>query len=763
MARNERLTCKELIEPQLAALGWSWQEQLRIGPGRVNLTGDAMYDETQSIIADYLLRFKGVPLAILEAKSETASAADGMQQASRYARRLSLRFSIASNGNDWILTDNETGKFESLNAPPSAEELIARTGGAVDWSRWEGAFAAGYHLDQVSRKGVRPYQDIAINKALWQFALGDDRVLLLMATGTGKTFTIFQLIWKLLNGKSLKREHVLFLTDRNSLKDQAYRAFSAFSASERVQIDKDTVAQGQHLVGKVFFANYQSLDEELDGKKVYEHYDPDFFDLVVIDECHRSGFGDWFGVLKHFGSALQLGLTATPRELEEGDRSLTAEEKRRDTQHYFGDPVFTYSLKQAIEDGFLVPYLLEERITNVDEEGYTGSDGKRYTTANFERDIRMPDRTKAIAEDLWEVLGKYELRDEKTIIFCVDDTHAAFMAQELRRLSGNADYAARITRAERNSHQLERNFAVVGPSNPRVAVTVDLLTTGFDAPDVKNIVFVRPLRSAILYKQMKGRGTRLCEDINKRYFTIFDYSGASQLEDAEFDGHPANRQKTPATSSKPKKKGDDGTPKPVGNGVSVVISTENRYVCLADGRKVPFEEYTEQSREFILDVSHKGMDELLRIWIDKGSRQELREALRDRDIYPSAFRHYLDLPDADDVDVLAKIGFQLPRVPNRADRANRLWDEDQIWLLNQMGEAALPESQRFKTHLWQTALDHYRLFGIDDLEQARTYGAPQFAEQFGSFTTLTKRYGGPALLKADLELVKQRLYVSMAA
>jgi type I restriction enzyme R subunit len=296
-----------------------------------------------------------------------------------------------------------------------------------------------------------------------------------------------------------------------------------------------------------------------------------------------------------------------------------------------------------------------------------------------------------------------------------------------------------------------------------VAVTVDLLTTGFDAPDVKNVVFVRPLRSAILYKQMKGRGTRLCEDINKRYFTIFDYSGASQLEDTEFDGHPANRQKAVSTSSKPKKKGDDSTPKPVGNGVSVVISTENRYVCLADGRKVPFEEYTEQSREFILDVSHKGMDELLRIWIDKGSRQELREALRDRDIYPSAFRHYLDLPDADDVDVLAKIGFQLPRVPNRADRANRLWDEDQIWLLNQMGEAVLPESQRFKTHLWQTALDHYRLFGIDDLEQARTYSAPQFAEQFGSFTTLTQRYGGPALLKADLELVKQRLYVSMVA
>ena len=763
MARNERLTCKEVIEPALGAAGWSWQEQLRIGPGKVNLTGDSMYDETQSIIADYLLRYRSVPLLILEAKAEGESAADGMQQASRYARRLSIRYSLASNGADWILTDNETGDYEALQAPPTPEEVIARLGVSIDWPRWEGSFAATYHVDQVTRKSVRPYQDMAINKALWQFAQGNDRVLLLMATGTGKTFTVFQLVWKLLSGRALKREHVLFLTDRNSLKDQAYRAFSAFTAAERVQIDKEAVAKGQHEVGKIFFANYQNLDEELDGKKVYEHYEPDFFDLVIVDECHRSGFGDWFGVLDHFGSALQLGLTATPRELEEGDRALTAEEQRRDTQHYFGNPVFVYSLKQAIEDGYLVPYLLEERVTNVDEDGFTGPDGKRYTTSNFERDIRMPDRTKAIAEDLWETLGKYELRDEKSIIFCVDDAHAAFMAQELRRLSGNPDYAARITRAERNSHQLERNFAVVGPSNPRVAVTVDLLTTGFDAPDVKNIVFVRPLRSAILYKQMKGRGTRLCEDINKRYFTIFDYSGASQLEDAEFDGHPANRQSGyTKKTSRPKKVGE-AVPKVLAEGVSVVISTTNRYVCLADGRKLPFEEYTEQSREFILDVSHKGLDELLRIWIDKSSRNELREALRDRDIYPSAFRHYLDLPDTDDIDILAKIGFQLPRVPTRGDRTNRLWDEDQIWLLDQVGEKDIEDEQRFKTRFWHTALDHYRLFGIDDLEQARTYSAPQFAEQFGSFNSLSTRYGGPALLKSDLEQVKRHLYVPMTS
>jgi type I restriction enzyme R subunit len=761
MPLNEAATCQQLIEPALTNAGWDFEPQLRIGPGRVNITGDSMYDESQAIVADYLLRYRGIPLAILEAKAESEGAADGMQQGSRYANRLLIRHSIASNGREWIITDNETGDYESLAAPPTPADLVSKLGVTIDWDRWEAAFMAGFHIDQVTRKKVRPYQEMAIAKTLWQFAQGNPRALLLMATGTGKTFTVFQLVWKLMNGGALTRQHVLFLTDRNSLKDQAYRAFAAFSANERVTIDKDTVAKGQHLVGKIFFANYQNLDEELGGRKVYEHYDPDFFDLVVVDECHRSGFGDWFGVLEHFGGALQLGLTATPRELEEARRPLTEEEQRRDTYHYFGEPIFVYSLRQAIEDGYLVPYLLEERITNVDEDGFTGPDGRRYTTVNFERDIRMPDRTRAIAEDLWQTLGKYGLRDEKTIVFCVDDTHASIMAQELRRLSGDSDFAARITRAERNSHQLERNFAVVGPSKPRIAVTVDLLTTGFDAPDVRNVVFVRPLRSAILYKQMKGRGTRLCEDINKRYFTIFDYSGASQLEDAEFDGHPANKQKGVQPKSKAKRKEGPETPKPVGDGVAVVISSTNRYVCLADGRKIPFEEYAEQSREFILNVSTKRLDELLRIWIDKNSRRELREELREQDIYPSAFRHYLQLPDTDDVDILAKIGFRLVQVPTRDDRANRLWDEDQEWLLGQLGESGIPEADRFKSRFWSTALDHYRLFGIDDLEQARTYGAPQFVDQFGSFQSLTNRYGGAQLLKTDLEVVKAHIYVPM--
>jgi type I restriction enzyme R subunit len=790
MPLSERDTRIQLIDPKLTQSGWDFERELRIGPGRVNFGGDSadsMYDPSQAIIADYLLRFRGAPLAIVEAKAESIDATDAVQQAARYADRLMLRFSIASNGHTWILTDNESGQYESLTAPPTPLELVQRMGVSIDWDHWEGAFRANFHIDQVTRKRVRPYQEMAISKTLWSFAQGKRRALLLMATGTGKTFTVFQLIWKLLNGDALKRKHVLFLTDRNSLKDQAYRAFSALDANERVTIDKSTVAEGKHSVGKVFFANYQNLDEELDGKKVYEHYDRDFFDLVIIDECHRSGFGDWFGILEHFESSLQLGLTATPRDLNELNRPMTPEEQRRDTYHYFGEPIFTYSLKRAIDDGYLVPYLLEERVTNIDEDGYIGEDGKRYETCNFERDIVIPDRTKTIAADLWNIFGKYDLRNEKTIIFCVNDTHAAQMAAELRRLSGDPNYAARVTRSERNSHQLERNFAVVGQGKPRVACTVDLLTTGFDAPDVKNVVFVRPLQSAILYKQMKGRGTRLCEDVNKRYFTIFDYSGASALEDAEFDGHPANRQKGNLPKSKPKKsKGKESgeSKKPVAENVYVFMSTTNRSISFGDGSWMPFEEYAEKSKEFIQSVSCKNLSQLLALWIDKESRNELRSELGDQDIYTSAFRHYLDLPDTDDVDILAKIGFDLFQVPTRHDRVSRFWDKDQSWAESQFGivypnqpksnvrlgnkdplaqaAEAVDDPANWKIDFWRTALDHYSLFGIDDLEQARTYGAPQFVDQFGSFQTLTNRYGGSQQLRTDLEQVKAKLYVSMA-
>lgn len=770
MTRKEKETRLELIDPVLKDAGWAWDEEVLIGPGRVNLSGDRMYDEHQAIIADYLLKLYGMPLAVLEAKAEGKPATDAIQQGERYARRLDLRFAIASNGHQHILSDLETGETEVLEGGlPSPGDILHRAGRNAIPTEWLPAFEHPWHVDQITKRKVRPYQERAIFEAMYQFSQERKRVLLLMATGTGKTFTVVQLAYKLLNTAVLPRRRMLFLTDRNSLKGQAYRAFGAFE-DERVIIDKETVAEGRAHVGKVFFANYQNLDEELDGKKLYEHFDPDFFDLVVIDECHRSGFGDWFGVLEHFESAYQLGLTATPRELRE-NQELTDEERRRDTYEYFGDPVYTYSLRQAIEDGYLVPYLLEQRISNIDEDGYVGPDGKRYHTKNFERDIVLPDRTKWIAEDLYNQLRRFDLADEKTIIFCVNDTHAAFMASELRRIAGDKDYAARITRSERNSKQLESNFQEIGRARPRVAVTVDLLTTGFDAPDVKNIVFARPLRSAILYKQMKGRGTRLCEDVDKRYFTIWDYSGASQLEDAEFDGHPANVQSGKVSKKpKPTSGGGKGTggagPKiiPLVKGVHVDLSDTKRYVCLADGRKIPFDEYTEQSRETIRTLATCDLKALLKVWIDKTQRQELRDELREADIYVAAFQHYWDLLETDEVDVLSKVGFDLHRVPSRHDRVVRFWDEDQEWLLQRVHEGDVPAHvDRPRTRFWETCMSHYELFGIDDLEDARTFSTPQFVEQFGSFRQLLATYGPPTQLRADLEDVKQHLYTPMVA
>lgn len=765
MTRNEQQTWEELIEPELRRVGWELESQLRIGPGRINVSGDNMYTPTSMMIVDYVLCYRGIRLAVLEVKAEGRSLDSARLQASQYTDRLMIQFSIAANGDDWILTENQTDEYESLKAPPAPEDILNRMGVEIDWDRWGESFSADYYGDQITRESVRSYQELAISKTLWHFGQGHDRALLVMAPGTGKIFTVFQLIWKMMKGGSLPNQHVLFLTDRNSLKDQAYHAFSGFSEAERLVIDKEIVSRGDHQVGKVFFANYQTMDLALDGRKIYEHFDADFFDLVVIDECHRSGFGDWFGVLEHFASALQLGLTATPRAFEESSRTLSEEERRRDTSHYFGEEIYQYSLKQAVEDGFLVPHFLEKRVTKLGGDGFTGPDGSQLTSLNFERDIRRYDRTKAIAEDLWKVLGTAGLRDEKTIVFCVDDTHAGLMAAELCRLAGDDDYAARITPAERNSHDLERNFALVGSSKPKVAVTVDLLSTGVDVPDVKNIVFVRPLQSSILYQQMKGRGARLSEEVDKRYFTIFDYSGASELEDSEFDGHPVNRKKIPI-ETKPTSKSKVFLPEPTNQnysdyGVELTISSTdtNRYVTFADGRRISFEDYSEQSREFIQAFVNKDVNQLLDIWIDKSTRQELRERLIDKNILPAVFQDCQDLWATDDVDILAKIGFDLLRVPTRRQRVDRLWEDD-LESLKQSVDRESGIDMIFE--FWRAALDHYVLFGIDQLEQARTYTSPEFAVRFGSFQRLTSDYGSVQELKDDLEVVKKHLYVAMA-
>ena len=256
-----------------------------IGPGRVTLSGESMHDLSKSVRADYVLRMGQMPLAVLEAKAADVDASIGIDQGTMYANRLGLRFSISSNGSEWIITDNKTGEYENLDSCPTPQNIFERYGLSIDWDKWEKTFNANWY-ESTPKKDVRAYQEMAIFETLRNFAGGENRVLLLMATGTGKTFTVSQLVWKLMRGGALKHDRVLFLTDRNNLKDQAYRAFGVFDKDERVSVDKETVRKKEHRIGKIFFANYQNLDEELDGKKLYEHYESDFFDLVVIGECH---------------------------------------------------------------------------------------------------------------------------------------------------------------------------------------------------------------------------------------------------------------------------------------------------------------------------------------------------------------------------------------------------------------------------------------------------------------------------------------------
>lgn len=815
MNRNEADTRRELIDPALQRVGWSWDAEYTISPGRVNLTGDKRYEPSLSLRADYLLRLAQMPLAVLEAKREDTPPVDGIQQAELCARRLKLRYAIASNGRGYVLRDLETQTDEALDAPPTPGDLLARSGRNRVPSEWEATFKAGWHLDLVSQKKVRGFQEAAIFSALYAFSQGQKKVLLRMATGTGKTFTVFQLAWKLLRGDALPRGHVLFLTDRNNLKEQAWRAFSGFGADDRVLIDKARIARKDHLTGKVFFANYQNLAETLDGQKLYEHFPADFFDLVIVDECHRSGFGDWFSVLEYFGSALKLGLTATPRnlalkDLTDDDRdALDAEalqrrawQQRHDTEDYFGEAIFSYSLRDAIDDGYLVPYTLEKRCTNLDADGGFEIRGQRYSTADYEKKIVLPDRTRAIAEDLWEQLRRYKLEHDKTIIFCPTDAHAADVAAQINALAtrdlnvraGNAydsefPYAVRITRSERQADKLSRIFSEVSTRWPRIAVTVDLLATGYDAPDVRTVVFLRNVRNTLLYKQMKGRGTRLCEDIDKRYFVLFDYVRSSDLEHAEDDDAPENVlpppvPKSPATSgdndnpASPQgagtsSSGDGPAPQvsagnastaiPTVQGLFVEIVQSERFLCFGDGRKVPWDEYAAQSRDAIRETVSGRLDELMGLWVERQRREEIRRALLEREVYLAALRHVNQLDRHDDVDVLAKVGFDLARVPTRSDRVVRFWDEERDWFAQEIEDRTPPADPNFRERFWDVCMEHYTRFGIEDLEEGRTYKAPHFSLRFGSFVQIVNAYGGAERLRDDLTAVKRHLYVPIAA
>ena len=540
---SEDDTKAKLIDPKLRKAGWT-EDKIRrnvyLTPGKI--TNEEGKRE-RGKFADYILYYSpGFPIAVVEAKEEAKSAVDGLGQAKAYAKMIGVLFAYSTNGHQIEEFDFTTNTQRTLTEFPTPRELYER------YIRYKFRDKEEVKVDPLSfpyyiePRGKRPryYQEAAIKNVIEAILNGKKRILLTMATGTGKTYVAFQIVWKLVKSGYFQR--VLYIADRIFLRDQAYSEFSPFGDARAIIESGETPKNRQ-----IYFSIYQSLYSGEGESKVYRQYPPDFFDLVIIDECHRSGYGTWKEILDYFGSAVHLGMTATPKRSD-----------NIDTYAYFGEPVYSYSMGQGIEDGFLAPFQIYRIFTNIDKEGLHLEEALHqgaqvyipeeadlkdlYTLEDFEREIVIPDRTKKICEHIASFLEKFG-RMQKTIIFCVNMEHAAQVAKELQNHFahlGYDDYAVRIVAEEYEAKDLYEKFRDSESKTPVIATTVDLLTTGVDIPSVRNLVFLKPISSKVYFKQHIGRGCRIDETTGKYFFRIIDYVNATRLLD-EWD-YPSGAQ-----------------------------------------------------------------------------------------------------------------------------------------------------------------------------------------------------------------------------
>jgi type I restriction enzyme R subunit len=532
---NEADTRAKLIDPKLHECGWQEENLHRdrlITPGRLI---DEKGNRMKGKIPDYILLYEqSLPIAIVEAKEEGKSALVGMQQAKDYAEIMGVLFAYSTNGHKIEEFDYVTNEQKTIERFPTPEELFDRYSRhtfkkKADEAKLSLMMFPYYH--QPGGKKPWYFQDAAIRKTIDAILGGKKRILLAMATGSGKTYIAFQTVWKLIKSGHVKR--VLYLADRNFLRDQAYNEFAPFEDA------RATIEEGKSPKTRdVYFSIYQSMYSGDERKRLYQNYPRDFFDLVIIDECHRSGYGTWKEILDYFGNAIHLGMTATPKRSD-----------NIDTYAYFEEPVYTYSMGQAIEDGFLAPFQIYRSFTNVDRDGlhiqdalYQGAqvfvpeeaDLKEiYTLEDFEREIVLPDRTAKICDHLANLLKAFGAL-QKTIVFCVNMEHAAQVAKEMQNKFshlGHSDYAVRIVSEEPEAKEDYERFRDSEKTTPVVATTVDLLTTGVDVPSVRNVVFIKPVNSKVYFKQHIGRGSRIDTTIGKYFFRIIDYVNATRLLD----------------------------------------------------------------------------------------------------------------------------------------------------------------------------------------------------------------------------------------
>jgi type I restriction enzyme R subunit len=655
---------------------------------------------------DYLLRYtRDFPIAVVEAKASYKAATDGLQQAKNYAEMLSLKFAYATNGPEIIEFDYFSGVERNISAYPTPDELWQRYRNSAGLSDESSASRLLTPSNHAVGKGERYYQQIAINRAIEAILGGKRRLLLTMATGTGKTVVAFQICWKLWNGRwnrtgEYRRPRILYLADRNILVDQPKDGIFAAFQDARHKIEGGEVVQSREM----YFAIYQAMAEDERRIGLFKSYPPDFFDLIIIDECHRGSARDdssWRVILEYFEPAYQLGLTATPLR-----------EDNRDTYRYFGNPIYEYSLRQGIDDGFLAPYRVHRVITEWDAAGWRPSrddvdrygraiPDDEYQTKDFERVVALRARSKAIAAHLTDFLKKTD-RFAKTIVFCVDQEHASEMRQELSNLNSDLvatypDYVCRVTADEGDigKGHLGR-FQDVDTKVPTILTSSQLLTTGVDAPTCKNVVLARVVGSMSEFKQIIGRGTRVRDDYGKLWFNIIDYTGSATrlFADPDFDGDPARITEEevneegattatretvpePAEGEAEPEAGPEIIEPPAGgrekfyfDGGQVEIAAHLVYELDPNGRQLRVVRYADYAGEAVRTLCPTA-PALHEKWSDPAKRFEIIEGLRERGVDFTELAEVAQQPDADPFDLLCHLAFNAP-LRTRRERAQEL-------------------------------------------------------------------------------------------
>jgi type I restriction enzyme, R subunit len=789
---TEADTCRKYVLPKLMEAGWendphSFTEQKTFTDGRIIGSGKKVRRRAQKR-SDYLLRYtRDFMIAVVEAKAAHKKPGDGLGQAKEYAEILGLKFAYATNGHGIIEFDYTTGVEREIEAFPSPNELWKRfqqNQSITDDLTAQQLLSPSNHL---TGKSPRYYQEIAINRTVQNILQGKDRVLLTMATGTGKTVVAFQICWKLWSSRWNKtgehrRPKILYLADRNILIDDPKDKIFAFMGDARWKIENGEANKGREM----YFAIYQALAKDERRPGLYKEYSQDFFDLIIVDECHRGSAranSNWREILEYFSPAFQLGMTATPLR-----------EDNRDTYRYFGNPIYTYSLKQGIEDGFLAPYRVHRVMTTWDAAGWRPSKDdldrfgreipdEEYQTRDFERVVALRKRTEAIARHLTDFMKKTD-RFAKTIVFCVDQEHADEMRRTLNNLNADlvqqySDYVCRVTSEE---GQIGRGhlgrFQDVETSSPVILTTSQLLTTGVDAPTCKNIVLARVVESMTDFKQIIGRGTRVRDDYGKLYFNILDYTGSATrlFADPDFDGEPAliteeeineDGNTIPTTyeivedhsviaeaeESFPidPRIGDDSEGqrrKFYFDGGQIEIATHLVYELDPDGTQLSVVKFTDYAADKVRTL-YPSAANLKTQWANPDKRSEIIEKLAERGIDFDELAEATQQPQADPFDLLCHIAFNAP-LRTRRERADRLRQEKKDFF-----DQYSQEAQTILKALLEKYAEHGPAqFILPDILQI-----PPISTH-GNVVEISEVFGGPDQLRDAVHRLQTLLYAA---